>query len=116
MFQLTENERDFLRSQFATSKSSRGGRRFLPYAFTEHGALMAANVLNSPTAIAVSIEIVRTFIHLRQALFVHHELKQQIETLEAKYDSQFQAVFDAIKQLIIPDESKRRPIGILSDE
>lgn len=115
MFQLTEVEADSLRSQIATSNRSRGGRRFLPYAFTEHGTLMAANVLNSSIAIAVSIEIVRTFVQLRQTLLAHQDLKRKLEVLETKYDSQFRVVFDAIKQLMTPPESKRRPIGIRSD-
>lgn len=112
MFQLTEVEADSLRSQFATSNTPRGGRRYLPYAFTEHGALMAANVLNNQTAITVSLEIVRTFIRLRQILVVHQDLKRKVEALETKYDSQFRVVFDAVKQLITPPDSKRRRIGI----
>lgn len=116
MFQLTQAETDFLRSQFATSSKSQGGRRFLPYVFTEHGTLMAANILNNPIAIAVSIEIVRTFVQLRQTLLAHQELKRKIELLESKYDSQFRSIFDAIKQLMIPPESSRRSIGIRSDE
>jgi ORF6N domain len=116
MFQLIETEEKILRSQFATSNSGRGGRRFLPYAFTEYGALMAANVLNSQSAIVVSIEIVRAFVQLRQALTVHQDLKKKIEELEAKYDSQFHVVFEAIKQLMVPPDSKQRRIGIRNDD
>ncbi len=92
MFQLIETEDELLRSQIATSNSGRGGRRFLPYAFTEYGALMAANVLNSKK-----------------------DLKKKIEELEAKYDSQSHVVFEAIKQLMVPPDSKRRRIGIRND-
>lgn len=116
MFQLTQTEADFLRSQIATSSRPQGGRRFLPYVFTEHGTLMAANVLNNPIAIAVSIEIVRTFVQLRQTLLAHQELKRKVELLESKYDSQFRSIFDAIKQLMIPPESNRRLIGIRNNE
>lgn len=67
MFQLTDEEQAALRSQFATSKASRGGRRYLPYVFTEHGAIMAASVLNTPRAVEMSIYVVRTFVKLRDA-------------------------------------------------
>ncbi len=115
MFQLTEIEMQSLRSQIATSNESRGGRRTLPYAFTEHGTLMAANILSSTTAIAASIEVVRTFVQLRQGIDTHQDLKQKIEVLETKYDSQFRVVFEAIKALMVPPDPKRKPIGILND-
>ena len=110
MFQLTEDEYDkILRSQFVTSK---GGRRYLPFAFTEHGTVMLASVLNSERAVSVSLQIVRIFIKLRQILETNKELAEKIDELENKYDYQFKVVFDAIKQLLIQDEKQERePIG-----
>ncbi len=97
MFQLTEIEEEHLISQFAISKFGRGGRRFLPNAFTEHGVLMAANVLNNDKAISVSIEIVRTFVRLRQSFLIHDEFRRKLNELEEKYDKQFQVIFEAIE-------------------
>ena len=84
MFQLTAREAAVLRSQFATSKPSRGGRRYRPYAFSEHGALMAATVLNSETAVRVSIQIVRAFVRLRRLLITHADLARKLEELRAR--------------------------------
>lgn len=113
MFQLDENEDKFLRSQFATSSENWGGRRSLPFVFTEYGALMLASVINSPIAITASIHIVRTFIQLRQTLSSHHELSKRLSELEKKYDDQFGAVFDAIRSLMIqPEDASHREIGI----
>jgi len=84
---------------------------YLPYAFTEHGVLMLANVLNSQRAIKVSLQIVRTFVRLRQLLSSNIELARKLETLEKKYDEQFRVVFEAIRQLLIPPEKPKRPIG-----
>lgn len=114
MFRLTQEEWDVLISQIATSKGGRGGRRKLPYAFTEHGAVMAANVLNSPVAVRASIVVVRAFVRLRQMLASHEDLARQLFTLEKKFekhDAQFRAVFDAIRQLMAPPPVKRRSIG-----
>lgn len=119
VFQLTKKETDALRyqsgtsnlkSQSATSKSQ-GGRRYLPYAFTEHGAIMAANVLNSERAVQASVEVVRAFVRLRQILASNAELARKLEELEKKYDAQFKVVFDAIRQLMTPPEPKRKQIG-----
>jgi hypothetical protein len=86
MFQLTEDEHQALRSHFATSKTpaGRGGRRYLPYAFTEHGAIMAATVLNSPRAVEVSVYVVRAFVQLRELLGSSRELARRFEQLEAR--------------------------------
>lgn len=84
MFQLTSQEAQSLRSQFATSNETRGGRRYLPFAFTEHGAVMLASVLNSPIAVAASIQVVRAFIRLRSILAAHKELARKIDALERK--------------------------------
>jgi phage regulator Rha-like protein len=78
MFQLTQQEFRFLRPQFVTSKG-RGGRRYLPYAFTEHGVIMAANVLNSERAVQTSVRVVRTFVKLRQILLANTELAGKTE-------------------------------------
>lgn len=89
----------------------RGGRRSLPYAFTEHGAIMAANVLNSERAVEASVEVVRAFVRLRQIVLSNRELARKVEELERKYDAQFKVVFDAIKALMKPPEPKRNQIG-----
>jgi hypothetical protein len=104
MFQLTTDEVAHLRSQNATSKPTHGGRRYAPYAFTEHGAIMAATVLNSPRAIEFSVFVVRAFVKLRQILAGHAELARKLDLLERKYDAQFKVVFDAIRRLMIPAE------------
>ncbi len=111
MFQLTESETQLLRSQIATSKKGRGGRRYPPYAFTEQGVAMLSSVLGSERAVQVNIEIMRAFIRLRRILSSHVELARKLDTLEKKYDAQFKVVFDAIRQLMAPPAPKRRPIG-----
>ena len=116
MFQLSETKEESLRSQIATSKIGRGGRRYLPYVFTEHGALMLANILNSPTAVASSIQVVRAFINLRQMLSSQAELARKLDLLERKYDHQFKVVFDAIRNLTLIHEQPRKRIGIKQDD
>ena len=110
MFRLTQAEFHSLMLQKATSKA-RGGRRKLPYAFTEHGALMAANVLSSKRAVEASVQVVRVFVKLRQMLASNAELALKLEELERKYDHQFKIVFDAIRQLMTPPPTKIKPIG-----
>lgn len=115
MFQLSIEEWDALRSQYATIKTGRGEhRKYRPYAFTEHGAVMAANVLNSPTAVQASIQVVRAFVRLRELLASHKELAAKLDALERKYDKQFKAVFDTIRALMTPPDTKRRPIGFVA--
>lgn len=110
MFQLTTEEFANLKSQFATS--SWGGRRKLPFAFAEHGAIMAASVLNSKRAIETSVQVVRAFVRLRQMLASNAELSRKLVALEKKYDIKFRAVFEAIRELMAPsDPKKKRPIG-----
>ncbi len=115
MFQLDEMEWSVLRSQIVTSKPGqdpRGGRRTPPYAFTEQGVAMLSSVLRSERAIAVNIQIVRAFVQLKRMLATHADLAKKIESLEKKYDSQFRAVFDAIRELMAPQENlKKQPIG-----
>ena len=116
MFQLTAEEVASLRSQFATSNKGRGGRRYAPYAFTEQGVAMLSTVLNSERAIQVNIEIMRAFVRLRQMLTSNAQLARKVADLEKKYDAQFKVVFDAIRQLMTPPESKKRKIGFLVEE
>lgn len=114
MFQLTAKEAEDLRSQSATSKPTRGGRRYLPYAFTEHGAIMAATVLNSERAVEMSVFVVRAFVRLREMLSTNRELAAKLVELESRLDTQdtsIQNLFEAIKELMIPEEPTRRRIG-----
>lgn len=83
----------------------------LPHAFTEHGAVMLAGVLNSPVAISASIQVVRAFVRLREILKTHQDLARKLDALERKYDIQFRAVFDAIRELMSPPRKSRRRIG-----
>jgi hypothetical protein len=102
--------------QIVTSKG-RGGRRYLPYVFTEHGVAMLSSVLNSPQAIAVNIEIIRAFIRIRQTLSTHADLTRRLDALERKYDAQFKVVFDAIRQLMTPPTDPPKPrIGYKTEE
>ncbi len=112
MFQLGEAEARTLKSQFVTSK--RGGRRYLPYAFTEQGVAMLSSVLNSERAIQVNIAIMRAFVQLRQLLATHKDLARKLEEMEKKYDAQFKVVFDAIRQLMQPPHTSRKPIGFVA--
>ncbi len=114
MFQLTNDEFDNLKFHFGTS--SWGGTRKLPYAFTENGVAMLSSVLNSQRAIQVNIQIMRTFTRLREILLSHKDLQKKIEDMEKKYDAQFKVVFDAIKQLMIPPEPKKKKIGFIVRE
>jgi len=114
MFQLTESEADFLRSHFATSK--RGGRRYLPYVFTQEGVAMLSSVLNSERAIMVNIQIMRAFTQLRRMILTNKDLRNKIEELENKYDKQFTAVFQAIKQLLEMPEGNKKKIGFHADK
>ena len=111
MFQLSEEDFTFLRSQSVISNPGRGGRRYLPHAFTEQGVAMLSSVLRSKQAILVNIEIMRAFVRLRAMALSYMELARKVEALEQKYDSQFKAVFDAIRKLMEPPEPSRRPVG-----
>ncbi len=86
-----------------------------PYAFTEHGAIMAANVLNSSRAITMSVEVVRAFVRLRNMTLSVEELARKVNSLEKKYDSQFKIIFDAVRQLMTPPEPPHRKIGFHAD-
>jgi len=112
MFQLSREEADSIRSQTVTLKTVRGKHwKYLPYVFTEHGAIMAASVLNSPRAIEASVYVVRAFVKMREVLATHKELVQRLDEMEGKYDRQFKVVFDAIRALMEPPKTTTRRIG-----
>lgn len=111
MFQLSKEEAEALTSQFAISKKGRGGRRYLPYVFTQECVAMLSSVLHSRRAIAVNIQIMRVFVRLRQLLVSHKDLARKIEELESKHDAQFRVVFDAIRRLMREDEQPKGRIG-----
>jgi hypothetical protein len=128
IFELGPEEFSNLKSQTATS--SWGGRRKLPTAFTEHGAIMAATVLNSPRAVEVSVYVVRAFVRLREMAATHAELAQRLSELEDKTEAlamnhdtfsrntraQLKQVFDALRELMTPPDPPRRPIGFINPE
>ena len=117
MFQLTAEESDSLRSHFVTLKTGRGRhRKYLPFAFTEQGVAMLSSVLRSKRAVQVNIEIVRAFVRLRQMLASNTQLATKLADMEKKYDAQFKVVFDAIRQLMTPPQSKKRKIGFVVEE
>jgi hypothetical protein len=114
IFTLTEIEWENLRSQIVTS--SWGGIRYMPYAFTEQGVAMLSGILKSERAIEVNIAIMRTFVQLRKLMSSNKELSRKIESLEKKYDEQFQAVFAVIKKLIQQESKPRKMIGFNKEE
>lgn len=118
-FQLTAQEFARLISQIAISKVGRGGRRSLPWVFTEHGALQLANVLRSETAAKASIRVVQVFISMREQLAAHKELSGKLAELESRiegHDSAIQNLFDAIRQLIEPPlPENRKQIGFMRE-
>lgn len=109
MFQLTSEEVENLRSQFVIS--SWGGRRYLPYAFTEQGVAMLSSVLRSERAVRVNIEIMRAFVRLRQVMSTRVNLLRRLDELEQRYDAQFKVVFDALRQLMSPPAAPQKQIG-----
>jgi len=128
MFQLTARESANLKSQIVTSSSylmrsqiataSKRNVRHRSYVFTEHGAIMAANVLNSPQAVRMSVFVVRAFVRLREALALHKDLARRLEELERKYnahDHEIKVVFDAIRELMKTPEKHKRKIGFLEE-
>jgi hypothetical protein len=116
MFELTKDELGNWRSQFATSNQDIMGLRIPPFVFTEHGILMLSSVLKSKRAIQVNIQIMRTFTQLRKMLSTHEDLKRKIESMEKKYDQQFQIVFEAIKQLLSEEDKPKKKIGFTVKE
>jgi phage regulator Rha-like protein len=123
LFQLTKREYQTLISQNAISKPGRGGRRSLPYAFTEHGAIMAANMLNSPIAIQMSIFVVRAFVKMRETLASNRTLAEKLAELERKLTGRLDThekaivhILKEIKKLTTPPEKPRRRIGFKAKE
>lgn len=130
MFQLSPEEWAALRSQTVTSNTGRGGRRTAPYVFTEQGVAMLSSVLGSPRAIAVNIEIMRTFVRVRTLVTTHQDLARRLSELEDKTElidmrqesfssntrNQLRQVFDAIKALTTPPDPPRRPIGFVTPD
>jgi hypothetical protein len=133
MFQLTEDEWSALRSQFATlDRDQPGGRgrhrKYLPHAFTEHGAIMAANLLSSPRAVEVSVYVVRAFVRLRELAATHSDLSARLDELERKTEAlamshatlsrhtgaHLKQVFDALRELMTPPDPPKRPIGFVT--
>jgi len=122
MMQLTAAEWVVLRSQFVTSKTNRGGRRYLPFAFTEQGVAMLSSVLGSERAIAVNIEIMRTFVSMRKLLGSNKELARRFAQLEAHidkrladHDGAITAILSAIRELMNPPALRRRPVGFTAN-
>lgn len=102
-FELTSQELATLRSQFVTSKKGSGGRRYLPWAFTEHGAIMLASILNSERAVQMSVSVVRAFVGMREQLAAHKELAKKLDELEHRVSGHDEAIgnlFEAIRQLV----------------
>lgn len=110
MFQLRKEEYDSLRSHFGALRRGEHSKYF-PYAFTEQGVAMLSSALNSERAIQVNIAIMRAFVKLREMLLTHKDLARKLADMEKKYDSQFKVVFDAIRQLMVPPETKSTKIG-----
>jgi hypothetical protein len=119
MFQLSDGEAKLLRSQFVISNQRRGGRRYLPYVFTEQGVAMLSSVLNSERAVQINIEIMRAFVRLRQMVLSHKNLARKLDALGHKFESHdmhIRTLFDAIRQLMTPPRPKKRKIGFLVKE
>jgi hypothetical protein len=105
------------RSQIVTGSQKHRDPRFRPWVFTEHGALMVANLLRSERAVRTSVYVVRAFVQLRKMIASNKELARRLDELEGRYDRQFKAIFDAIRELMTPPEPKpRRRIGFVSDD
>ncbi|MGZ5785094.1 MAG: ORF6N domain-containing protein [Ramlibacter sp.] len=116
MIRLTDEEFSSLRSQNVISRP--GGRRYAPMAFTEHGAIMAAAILNSPRAVEMSVHVVRAFVQLREILSTHKELARKLDQLErrvAHHDNSLAEIIEAIRALMAQPQVVKRPIGFTSD-
>ena len=112
LFQLTSLERDALTSQIAMSKSGRGGRRTLPFAFTEHGALMAANILNSPRAVAMSVYIIRAFVKMRESVAANAAILKRLAEIDKTlliHDAALREIFQKLRPLLEPPPAPPKP-------
>lgn len=123
MFQLKKDEAAALRSQSATSKEGRGGRRYAPYVFTEQGVAMLSGVLRSQTAVAVNIAIMRAFVELRRVAASYTAIERRLEDFEretktklGRHDQQLEEIFQALRQLISPPPRPKRPVGFRPTE
>jgi hypothetical protein len=121
MFRLNAEEFAALRSHSVTSNAGRGGRRYMPYVFTEQGVAMLSSVLNSSRAIAVNIEIMRTFVRLREILANNQEFARKFDELERRvshrlqsHDQAIAGILEAIRELMAPPEPPKRPIGFVT--
>lgn len=119
-FQIDRTELGGLRSQIATSNAGRGGRRYLPWAFTEHGAIMAATVLNSPRAVEMSVFVVRAFVRMRQALLARNAIEKRLDVIEKTllvHDSGLHDLYDKLRPLLLPPpDPPRKAIGFAVKE
>ena len=111
MFQLSEGEFRKWRSQIVTSIGDRKGLRYAPMVFTEQGVAMLSSVLNSKRTILVNIQIIRTFVKLRELLATNEAIRKKIEIMERKYDQKFKVIFDVIKRLLVAEEEPKKRIG-----
>jgi len=116
MFQFTLEESQNLRSQIVTSSLEYGGRRYLPYAFTEHGVAMLSSVLRSERAVQMNILIIRAFVKLRELLATHKDLARKIEDLENNQGQHTLQINSIIKLLTKPDKKSRKPFGFGREE
>ena len=119
MFQLSVEEAKSLRSQSVISNKGRGGRRYLPFVFTEQGVAMLSSVLNSERAVEINIQIMRAFVRLREMIASNKDLARKLDALERKsesHDVHIRSLFEAIRQLMTPSEPKKRKIGFLVEE
>ena len=123
MFQLNDEEHAALRSQSVISNSGRGGRRYAPYVFTEHGAIQASNVLSSPRAIEMGLYVVRAFVQLRETLASHKDLARELRALEMRVTKKFAAhdetikdIINTLRELMTPPATPKRPIGFVIED
>jgi hypothetical protein len=123
MFQLNDEEHAALRSQSVISNSGRGGRRYAPYVFTEHGAIQASNVLSSPRAVEMGLYVVRAFVQLRETLASHKDLARELRALEmrvtkkfATQDETIKDIISTLRELMTPPDPPKRPIGFVIDD
>ncbi|MBI3193604.1 MAG: ORF6N domain-containing protein, partial [Ignavibacteriae bacterium] len=119
MYRLTPDEFESLRFHFGTSKKGRGGRRYLPYVFTELGVAMLSSILKSRRAVQINILIMRAFVRLRVFLATHKDLAIKLDEIEKKlqtHDVQIRGIIEAIRQMMLPPEKPKRPMGFRLEE